>query len=117
MASSHILPFGRFRPALEIFERLFVWRDDAGARARLDRHVADGHAAFHRQRADRLAGKFQRMADAAGGADLADDGEDHVLGGDVGRQLAIDDTRMLFGLRWISVWVASTCSTSVVPMP
>jgi hypothetical protein len=26
-------------------------------------------------------------------------------------------TRMLLDLRWISVWVASTCSTSVVPMP
>ena len=26
-------------------------------------------------------------------------------------------TRMFFALRWISVWVASTCSTSDVPMP
>ena len=26
-------------------------------------------------------------------------------------------TRMFFALRWISVWVASTCSTSEVPMP
>ena len=26
-------------------------------------------------------------------------------------------TRMFLALRWISVWVASTCSTSDVPMP
>ncbi len=26
-------------------------------------------------------------------------------------------TRMFFDLDWISVWVASTCSTSDVPMP
>jgi hypothetical protein len=26
-------------------------------------------------------------------------------------------TRMFFAFRWISVWVASTCSTSDVPMP
>ena len=30
------------------------------------------------------------VAGAAGGADLADDGEDDVLGGDAGRQLAVD---------------------------
>ena len=30
------------------------------------------------------------MAGAAGRADLADDREDHVLGGDAGRQLAVD---------------------------
>ena len=49
-----------------------------------------GHAPFHRERADRLAGIFQRVAGAAGGADLADDGEDDVLGGDAGRQFAVD---------------------------
>ena len=42
------------------------------------------------QRADRLAGIFERVAGAAGGADLADDGEDDVLGGDAVRQLAVD---------------------------
>ena len=41
-------------------------------------------------RADRLAGIFQRIAGAAGGADLADDGEDDVLRGDAGRQFAVD---------------------------
>ena len=42
------------------------------------------------QRADRLAGIFQRVAGAAGGADLADDGEDDVLRGDAVRQFAVD---------------------------
>src|SRR3546814_20591687 len=38
----------RMRLALEILEGLFVRRDQAGAGARLDRPVTDGHAAFHR---------------------------------------------------------------------
>ena len=117
MASSQSLPFGDSRPVLEIGEGLLVGRDEAGLGAALDRHVADRHAAFHRQRADRLAGIFERVAGAAGGADLADDGEDDVLGGDAGGSLPSTTARMFFDLLWISVWVASTCSTSEVPMP
>ena len=80
----------RARAALDVVEGLLVRRDQAGAGAAFDRHVADRHAAFHRQRADRFAGIFDDIAGAAGGADLADDGEDDVLGGDAGRQLAVD---------------------------
>ena len=40
--------------------------------------------------ADRLAGIFQRVTGAAGGADFADDGEDDVFRGDALRQLAVD---------------------------
>ena len=29
----------------------------------------------------------------------------------------LTSTFMFFALRWISVWVASTCSTSLVPIP
>jgi hypothetical protein len=47
-------------------------------------------SAFHRQRADGFAGIFDDVAGAAGGADLADDGKDDVLGGDAGRQLPVD---------------------------
>ena len=74
------LALRRDRPTLEIGESLFVRRDQTGPRAAFDRHVADRHAAFHRERADRLAGIFDDMADAAGRADLADDGEHDVLG-------------------------------------
>ena len=79
-------------------ERLLVRRDQAGAGAALDRHVADRHAAFHRQRADRLAGIFQHIAGAAGGADLADDGQDDVLAGDAVGQFAVDDRAHVLGL-------------------
>ena len=51
------------------------------------------------QRADRLAGIFQRIAGAAGGADFADDGEDDVLGGDARRQLAVDHRAHVLGFR------------------
>ncbi len=92
------LALRRLRLALDVVEGLFVRRDQAGAGAAFDRHVADRHAAFHRQRADRLAGKFDDMAGAAGRADLADDGEDDVLGGDAVRQLAIDLDQHVLGL-------------------
>jgi hypothetical protein len=62
----------RERPPAQVGERRIVGRDDAGARARLDRHVADRHAAFHRQRADRRAAELDRMAGAARGADAAE---------------------------------------------
>ena len=78
----------RHRAALEIGEGRLVRRDQAGAGAAFDRHVADRHAAFHRERADGVAGIFDDVAGAAGGADLADDGEDDVLGGDAGRAAA-----------------------------
>ena len=87
---SHALPFGARGRPFDIGVGGLVRRDHAGARAALDRHVADRHAAFHRERADHVAGIFDDVAGAAGGADLADDGEDHVLGGDARRQLAVD---------------------------
>ena len=66
-------PVGRIRTALHVGDRRLVDADQAGARAGLDRHVADRHAAFHRERADRAAGELDRVAGAAGRADLADD--------------------------------------------
>ena len=42
----------------------------------LNSHVAHTHTAFHRQRGNSLAAKFNRVARAAGRADSADDGED-----------------------------------------
>jgi hypothetical protein len=61
-----------------------------GARAGLNRHVADGHATLHRQRPDRRTTEFDRVAGAAGGADLANDGQHDILGRDTGGGLAVD---------------------------
>ena len=82
---------GRLRTVLEIGVDLLVGGDEAGLGTRLDRHVAHGHAPFHRQRRDRVAGVFQRITGAAGGADLADDGEDDVLRRHALGQLALDE--------------------------
>ena len=90
--------FWRARAALHVLEGLLVGRDQAGAGAAFDGHVTDRHAAFHRQRADRFAGELDDVAGAAGSADLADDGEDDVLGGDAGRQLAVDTHQHVLGL-------------------
>ncbi len=49
-AASHVLALRRERPARHVLIRRVVGRDHAGARAGLDRHVADRHALFHRQR-------------------------------------------------------------------
>ena len=78
------------RTPAHVVDGLLVHRDHADARAGLDRHVADRHPPFHRQRADRGAGEFQRMAIATGSTDLADDRQHHILGGDAERQRALD---------------------------
>src|SRR5262249_39861328 len=62
----------RIRAALKVGEVLWVGRDHAGARARLDAHVAQGHPAFHGQGADRTAGIFDHMTRRAVGSDLSD---------------------------------------------
>ena len=90
--------FRRARAALDVVEGLLVGRDQSGSRAALDRHVADGHAPFHRQRADCIAGIFDDVAGAAGCADLADDGKDDVLGGNAFRQRAVDAQQHVLGL-------------------
>jgi hypothetical protein len=72
-----------------------VGRDHARAPAALDRHVADGHPALHRERLDGRAGELDRVADGARDAHLADRAEDEVLGGDALAELALvaDDHR------------------------
>ena len=67
------------RPAFDIVDRLLVHSDQAGARAGLDGHVADSHAAFHAECADRCPSEFDGVACAAGSADPADDGQHDVL--------------------------------------
>ena len=83
-------PGGRIRTALDVGDRRLVDADQPGARAGLDRHVADRHPAFHRERADRRAGELDRVAGAAGRADRADDRQGDVLGRAAARQPALD---------------------------
>src|SRR5581483_4299507 len=70
-----------------IRERRLVGRDQPGARARLDRHVADREPALHRERLDRRAGVFDDVSDAAVDAEPADRREHVVLRTDAGRRL------------------------------
>ena len=79
--------------APQVVEGRLVRRDHAGAGAGLDRHVAHRHPGFHRQRADGAAAVLQDVALAAAGADLRDDGEHDVLGGDAVGELAVDGDR------------------------
>ena len=105
------------RPA-QIVDRRRVGRDHAGARAGLDRHVAQRQPAFDRQRANRRARILDGVADRAVGADAGDDREDHVLGVEPRRHARHRrESRMFFGLRCQIVCVASTCATSDAPMP
>ena len=80
---------GRRLAAPDPLERRVVGRDHPGAAAALDRHVADGHPALHRERLDRRAGVLDHVADAAVDAHPADRAEDQVLGGDAGAELAL----------------------------
>ena len=79
--------------ALDVVEGRLVGGDHAGAGTRLNRHVADRHAALHGELADRLPTVFQDVALAAAGADLSDDSEDDVLRGRACGQGAVDRDR------------------------
>src|SRR5262249_16154847 len=84
------LTLRRFRPILEVGVCLFVRCNEPGLGAAFNRHVADSHAAFDRDRSDRLAGVLQRVTRATRGTDFADDGENDVLRRDAWRQFAVD---------------------------
>ena len=84
------LALRRIGTALEIGEGRGVGRDHAAAAAGFDRHVAEGEAAFHRQRADGAAGELDGMALRAVGVHARDDGERDVLARNAGRRRALD---------------------------
>ncbi len=71
-------------------ERGRVRRHHAAATACLDRHVAERKPALDRQAADGGAGEFDGMTGGTVHADMGDDRERDVLGGDARRQRAID---------------------------
>ena len=71
---------GREVTAGEILEGDVVGRHHAGARAHLDRQIADREPSLDRQAFNRRAGIFDRVARAGRRADIADQVQDHVLG-------------------------------------
>ena len=87
------LSLRRARRLREVFERGVVRRDQSGARTGFDRHVAHGHALFHRQRADRAAAIFDDVPGAAVDADRADHVQDQILRGDADAERAFDFDR------------------------
>jgi len=78
------------RSTFEVGKRGVVRRDHARARAALDAHVAHGHAAFHRQAADRAPRVLDHVPDAAADADPPDDPQHDVFAGHADRQLTLD---------------------------
>ena len=76
-----------------------IGRDQAGARAAFNGHVAERHAPFHGERARRLAGIFDDITGAARRADPGDDGQRHVLRRDAERQCAADRDAHVFRFR------------------
>ena len=85
-----VLPSRRVGAAFEIIEGGVVGGDHAGTGARFDRHVADGHAGFHRQLFDGLTAVFDDVTLPATGTDLGDDGQNEVFGCHAGLQFARD---------------------------
>eukprot|EP00958_Prasinococcus_capsulatus_P018438 scaffold2156_cov430-Prasinococcus_capsulatus_cf.AAC.3 len=63
----------------QVLDGHLVRRHHPRARARLDGHVAHGHARLHRQRPHRLAAELDHRARAARSADDADDVQHQVL--------------------------------------
>ncbi len=87
------VPVGALRrlgTSLDVVEGHLVGRDQAGLGAPLDAHVADRHAGFHRELLDGLAAVLDDVALPAPGAGVRDQRQHQVLGGDAGRQRAVD---------------------------
>ena len=83
-------PLGGVRAALQVGEGGLVRGDHAGLGAPFDGHVADRHAALHRQLFDGASPVLDDVALATARADLGDQRQDDILGGDPGRQVAVD---------------------------
>ena len=82
MAASRAAPRGANgrSPLRDVLDRHVVGGDQPGPGTGLDRHVADRHPPFHRQRRDRRPVILDHVPGRPPGADLADDRQDDVLG-------------------------------------
>ncbi len=93
-----VLAPGGVGPAFEIREHRLVGRDQPGARAALDAHVADRQPALDAHALEHRAAVFDDMPGPARGADPPDDVEDQILGRDPGAERTLDPN--LHRLRW-----------------
>ena len=75
-----LFAFRRKRTTADIVDRRIVDRHHTGTCACLDRHVAQCHAAFHRQGANRGPGEFDGIARSARCTDFSDHGQYDILG-------------------------------------
>ena len=69
----------------------------AGTRPCFNRHIAHGHAAFHRKAADGFAAELDGIARTACRADLSDDVEGDVFGGNARFQTTFNGNQHGFG--------------------
>ena len=79
----------RPRPPRDPRKRRVIRRHKARAPAHLDIEIAERHAAFHRHRVDRRPAIFDHVPARAGHAELRNQPQRHVLGGDVGAKRAV----------------------------
>ena len=89
---------GREAGALDIGDGFLVDTDQPHPGTPFNGHVADGHAALDGQGADGAAAKLDGVACATRGADLADNGQDHILGGHSGAELSVHLDQHIFHL-------------------
>src|SRR4029450_2576879 len=73
----------------QVFERGLIRIDVAEPRSALDGHVPEGEALLHGHAIYHRARVLVRVPDAAVHPKRADDGQDHVLGGDASAQRAV----------------------------
>ncbi len=84
--------------ALHVFDGLIVHRHETGPGACLDRHVTDCQATLDGEIPNRFTAEFDGIAGTAGGADLADDRQHDILGGDPRSHLAVHTDQHRLGL-------------------
>ena len=84
--------FGSEFPARRRLIRGIIRRDHARARAAFDRHVAHGHALFHRECADGRPAIFEYTVRAAADADPRDQRQNNILRRDARLQRSIHRT-------------------------
>src|SRR5690554_800365 len=83
------LAFRRERTTFHILNGGVIHRHHTHTGAALDGHVADGHPTFHAQTTDSLTTKLNGVTGTTCGADLADDGQNHILAGHTRAKLAV----------------------------